>query len=293
MPRLPRLHVPGGFYHVMLRGNHRESLFSVPRDRAQLDEIVASVIDRLRARVHAFCWMTNHLHFLIQIGDCPLGKVMQRIAMTYSRYRHRQLLTTGHLFERRYKAKLVDADEYFFALLRYIHLNPVDAGMVADAADYPWSSHRSYLGRDSVPWLTTDVGLRLFDEHLDRARLAYASFMAQPVFCSESGLLEDTHPDDPRVLGSDRFLATLRGRAYTPRAPLTLDQLAASICENHQVAVDVVRSPARQRHLTPVRVELAIQALQLRVANLREVAEFLGRDPSALSALLIRYPRAS
>ena len=146
MPRLPRLHVAGGFYHVTLRGNHREPLFGSDSDRRVLNSIVAESIERDRARVHIVCWMTNHLHLLMQVADAPLGKVMQRIAMRYSRYRHRRLKTTGHLFERRYQAKLVDMDSYAIALLRYIHLNPVVASIVPDPAEYPWSSYRAYLG---------------------------------------------------------------------------------------------------------------------------------------------------
>lgn len=143
MPRPPRLHVPGGCYHVILRGNHREPLFGSPADRTALNEIVASVIERFDARVHAFCWMTNHLHALLQIADRPLNQIMQRIAMRYSRHRHKVLRTTGHLFERRYKARLVDVDAYFLTLLRYFHLNPVRAGIVSDPGDYPWTSHRA------------------------------------------------------------------------------------------------------------------------------------------------------
>src|SRR5712672_2821384 len=146
MPRPPRLHVPGGCYHVVLRGNHREALFDAPADRYSLNEIVIDVLQRFDARLHAYCWMTNHLHALVQIGDLPLGKIMQRITMRFSRHRHKALRTTGHLFERRYKAWLVDVDSYFLTLVRYIHLNPVEAGMVRDPAEYLYSSHRAYLG---------------------------------------------------------------------------------------------------------------------------------------------------
>lgn len=86
MPRHPRLHVPRGFYHVTLRGNHSESIFSTDGDRQKLNAIVAEAIDKYGARVHLFCWMTNHLHFLLQIGEVKAGKVVQRIAMRYSRY---------------------------------------------------------------------------------------------------------------------------------------------------------------------------------------------------------------
>src|SRR5580698_624444 len=136
MPRLPRLHVPNGFYHAILRGNHREALFDAAADCQILNDIVADVINRFDARVHAFCWMSNHLHALLQIADRPLGEIMQRIAMRYARHRHKTLRTTGHLFERRYRAKLVDTDAYFLELLRYIHLNPVAAGVVTDPALY-------------------------------------------------------------------------------------------------------------------------------------------------------------
>ena len=141
MPRPPRLHVPGGHYHVVLRGNHREDLFATRDDRRVLDDIVADALIEQDARLHAYCWMTNHLHALVQVGDRPLGKLMHRIAVRYSRFRHRALDTVGHLFERRYRARLVDVDRYFVAVLRYVHLNPVKAGLATDPAQYPWSSH--------------------------------------------------------------------------------------------------------------------------------------------------------
>jgi putative transposase len=103
MPRSARLHVPGGFYHVVLRGNHREALFSTADDRQIINDIVADSISRHGARAHAFCWMSNHLHALLQIDHSPLGGIMQRIAMRYARHRHKTLRTTGHLFERRYR----------------------------------------------------------------------------------------------------------------------------------------------------------------------------------------------
>ncbi|MES1195634.1 MAG: transposase [Steroidobacter sp.] len=131
----------------MTRGNHREDLFSTTPDRHVLNDIVAEALVEMNARLHSFCWMTNHLHALIQIGDRPLGKLMQRIATRYSRYRHRLLSTTGHLFERRYKAWLIEEDVYFITLLQYIYLNPVRANIVTTADEYEWSSHRSHRYR--------------------------------------------------------------------------------------------------------------------------------------------------
>lgn len=291
MPRLPRLHVPGGFYHVMMRGNHREELFASVADRFQFNTIVAEVIERFDARIHAFCWMTNHIHLLIQIADRPLGKIMQCIASRYSRYRQKQLRTSGHLFERRYKAKLVDADSYLSTLLRYIHLHPVEANIVADPADYPWSSHHAYLGHETLPWLTIDFGLSLFGHHVDQARSAYMQFISQALYASDSRVLEKTHPDDPRVLGGDRFLAQLPPLKLTPKSPLTLFELASQVCHARNVDLDVVRSASRKRALTVVRISITQQALSGRIANIREVAVFLNRDPSSLSSLLLRHER--
>jgi len=179
MPRQPRLHAPGAFYHVTLRGNHRQDIFFSARDRTLLDELIAEVIVRFMARVHAYCWMTNHVHLIVQVGDTPLGRIMLRIASRYARQTQAHLRTTGHLFERRYHAVMVDADEYLLELLRYIHLNPVRAGIVERPIDYPWSSHQAYLGLRTTPWVTTDFALSMFHHNREQAVAAYDRFVEQ------------------------------------------------------------------------------------------------------------------
>jgi putative transposase len=85
MPRPPRLHVPGAFYHVTLRGNHRQNIFYSAADRDLLDFITAEILSRFAARLHAHCWMTDHIHLVIQVSDAPLGKLMLHIAGGYAR----------------------------------------------------------------------------------------------------------------------------------------------------------------------------------------------------------------
>jgi putative transposase len=289
MPRPPRLHVPGGCYHTILRGNHREALFGSAADRHLLNEIVADVLGRFGARIHAFCWMSNHLHALIQIADRPLGQIMQRIAMRYSRRRHKELRTCGHLFERRYKARLVDVDAYFLTLVRYIHRNPVKAGIVADPAAYPWSSHRAYLGRQSIPWLTTHFGLSLISARLDRARRAYARFVAEPDDPNCDNLDDESHPRDSRILGTDSFISSIRVAVDRPRGSTTLEQLAAKICETRRADVQVIRSRSAMRRLTPIRLQIARAAIEQRIATLTEVARYLNRDPSTLCKLMSKH----
>lgn len=106
------------------------------------------------------------------------GPLVQRIAGRYARRLQRRLPTTGHLFEGRYRAVLVDADDHLLRLTRYIHLNPLRAGMVADPANYPWSGHLACLGIEDVPWLTTDLTLRVLGADVTSARRAYARMIA-------------------------------------------------------------------------------------------------------------------
>lgn len=286
MPRPPRLHVPGGCYHVILRGNHRKDLFASESDRDVLNRIVADSLVQCQARLHAFCWMTNHLHALIQIHEQPLGKLMQRIAGRYSKHRHRRLRTTGHSFERRYKAWLIDVDSYFVTLLRYIHLNPVKARIATDASDYRWSSHRVYLGTESLPWVTSELGLSFFGSSIDQARSSYRRFMMQPLYASEERVLAETHELDPRVIGTDRFMASLQTTPYRPKSPLTLEQLASEICRDHAIAVPELRSRLRHQLLRKARREFSRRAIHERIANVRQTAEFLNRDPSTASRML-------
>ncbi len=169
MPRPRRLHVPGGLYHAVLRGNHRQAIFCDGDDYLGFEEIVAHALDRYGASLFAYCWMTNHVHLAIRVADAPLGAVMSIVASRYARAKQRSLSTTGHLFERRYRARLVDADRYLLALVRYIHLNPVRARMVTDPRDYPWSSHRAYLGAPCPPWLRIEPVLGVLGTMADAA----------------------------------------------------------------------------------------------------------------------------
>jgi putative transposase len=294
MPRSARLHVPGGYYHVVLRGNHREVLFGTAADRQFLNDIVADAISRHRARVHAFCWMSNHLHALLQIAHSPLGGLMQSIAMRYARYRHKKLRTTGHLFERRYRARLVETDDYFLAVLRYIHLNPVAARIVTDPARYRWSSHRAYLGTDTPGWITTEFGLSLFSSDPLQARISYAQFVSENV----------ANPDELVQMARETG-AGLGGRTgapfptkpavapYRPDSSSALQELAERICHEHHIGIERLRSLSRARELTPTRVDFITQAINLRMATLAELARFLHRDPSALTKLLARHPHPS
>ena len=111
MARQPRLHVAGGVYHVMVRGNGGQDIFFEKGDRSHLYLLLQQGLERYGHRVHGFCCMPNHIHFVIQVQDLPLSQIMQNLSFRYTRWINTQLTRRGHLFQGRYKAILVDADQ--------------------------------------------------------------------------------------------------------------------------------------------------------------------------------------
>ncbi len=279
MPRARRVHVPGGHCHVILRGNHRQAIFEEPGDRDRWEGIVAQALLDLGATLHAYCWMTNHVHMLVQVHSVPLGRVVHRMASRYARWFQRQLATTGHLFERRHVAILVQTDSYLLSLARYIHWNPVRAGIVVTAEDYPWSSHRHYLGLREQPWLATDRVLGTFSDKRGRAQQAYRDFM-------------QTQPDSrPTANGSTATdaLAEVSGDSIPlPRASalpclLALDELAVQMAAQHGLTMEMLCSPSRARHVARARALIAWRAQVSGVATLSDVARRFGRSTAAMS----------
>lgn len=287
MPRKPRLHVPFGCYHVILRGNHREPLFGASRDRAYLNALVGDVAGQFGLRIFAYCWMTNHLHLAVRVGDKPLSEPMKRLAMRYSRHIHRDAGQVGHLFERRYWAILVDADTYLKSLVRYIHLNPVVAGMVAEPMAYHWSSHRDYLGQATVPWVDTEFVLAMFGPTAGVARVRYSRFM-RSYTDEDVALFAEQESRDTRTLEPE-------GVRHQPGPPParrpTLEEIAARHCTEAGIAVPELSSPSRQRRLSSVRTAIAAEARATGAATLEEIARFLGRSASALAQSMAQARR--
>lgn len=292
MARRLRLHAPGAFYHVTLRGNHQQPIFFRNDDRELMERVVADSLERLVAKVHAYCWMTNHVHLLVQVSDAPLGRLMLRIASTYARTVQLRLQTTGHLFERRYHATLVDADTYLLTVLRYIHLNPVTAGLVSDPGAYPWSSHRVYLGLRDMPWVTTTFALRLLAPRLESALHGYQTLITG-TGAHESGLaLPKPHRGQPQILGDDAFVARVMKAGKHPTSGRSLEDLIAECSRRFNVSTDLLGSRSRARNLARARAWLGHQAVTDRVASVCAVARSLGRCESAIRQVMSRYPAA-
>ncbi len=286
MPRPLRVHIPGAFYHATLRGNHQEPVFSTDGDRELLGDVTAQALEMYGARIHAYCWMTNHIHLLVEIGIEPLGAVIRQIASVYARQYQWRMATTGHLFERRYYARMVDVDNYLFAALRYIHLNPVDARLCKSPDEYRWSSHHAYSGRTAERWLTTNFVLSMFAPTHGRAIAAYRRFM-------ECAPENDEHSSSHVKFTDDRRSSTpkpVQDPVGQSKHRQSVQELINEACQRFEVTIEQLRSSSRDTYLMQVRGWIANQALLRRVANLSEVARAVGRDRSSLRNSMRRYP---
>ncbi len=147
MARLPRLTLAGYPHHVIQRGNNRQPIFAADEDRQRLLDLLAEHAAAFRVAVHAYVLMDNHFHLLLTPEtDEGLPQMMQAVGRRYVRYFNDRVHRSGTLWEGRYRSTLIQTERYLLACMAYIDLNPVRAGMVPEAGDFPWSSHAHYIG---------------------------------------------------------------------------------------------------------------------------------------------------
>ncbi len=162
MTRPLRIEYPGACYHVYSRGNERKDIFRTPMDYELFLGILKDTSLVYDFLIHAYCLMPNHFHMLIETPNANLCDSMKRFLGLYTVRFNRSHNRTGHLFQGRYKALLVDKDDYFLQLSRYIHLNPVKAKLVKNPEDYRWSSMRYFLKDKTPDFLFKEFTLKSF-----------------------------------------------------------------------------------------------------------------------------------
>lgn len=178
MSRPLRLELAGGLYHVTSRGDRREDIYLGDADRLAWLDLFGQVCARFNWVCHAWCQMTNHYHIVVETVEGNLSRGMRQFNGVYTQYVNRIHGRVGHVFQGRYKGIMVERDAYLLELARYVVLNPVRAGMVADAADWPWSSHAAMAGTQSAPeWLNRDWILGQFAGRRDQAIPLYLDFV--------------------------------------------------------------------------------------------------------------------
>ena len=209
MARPLRIEYPGALYHVTSRGDRQEPIFDDDRDRKAFLNVLGEVVSRFRWQCHAYCLMGNHYHLMIETPEGNLTKGMRHLNGVFTQWSNRRHQRSGHLFQGRYKAILVDRDSYFLELARYIVLNPVRAAMAKQPQQWAWSSYGAMIGKLTAPvWLTTDVLLGEFGKSRFWARRKYQQFV-------EEGMSAESIWKDLKgqiYLGDDDFVEQMRGK---------------------------------------------------------------------------------
>ncbi len=180
MPRLARLDAPGVLHHIIVRGIERRAIFRDDCDRDGFLERLDRLISETKTACYAWVLMTNHAHLLLRSGPGGISQLMRRLltghAVSFNR-RHRR---HGQLFQNRYKSIICQEDIYFKELVRYIHLNPVRAGMVKDLKglrNYPYTGHSVVMNKIKRGWQETGYVLSYFGQSIAVGRRNYSSFV--------------------------------------------------------------------------------------------------------------------
>jgi putative transposase len=178
MARPLRIEYPGALYHVTSRGNAGGRIFRNDKDREYFLDLLGFIIERFHWLCHAWCFMDNHYHLILETPEGNLSRGMRQLNGIYTQKYNWRYAKTGHVFQGRYKAILVDKESYLLELCRYVVLNPLRANIVKRPQDWKWSSYRSTTGTAKTPqWLTTDWGLAQFSRSRRRAQRLYHQFI--------------------------------------------------------------------------------------------------------------------
>ncbi len=310
MPRQPRLDASGVLHHVMVRGLERRAIFRDDADRADFVERLAALAEGGALTVLAWACLPNHAHLLVRTGTRPLARSMRALLTGYAGAFNRRHKRVGHLFQNRYKSIVVEEDLYLLELVRYLHLNPLRAGVVPDLralARYPWTGHSALLGTVPRPWQATGEVLGQFARTLRRARPAYRAFVAAGVpqgrrpDLQGGGLVRslggwaavaalrrgrEAYLGDERVLGSSAFVEHLRQTVEDRPRPgtrtLSLDTLITRVCRHLRLAPTQLQAGSRRAAVTRARDGIAYLWVEVLGHPGRPLAPRLGVRPQAV-----------
>ncbi|SES93251.1 REP element-mobilizing transposase RayT [Oceanobacillus limi] len=177
MPRKTRVWVPDYYYHIGCRGNRKEDLFKDDHDFQLFLQLLQKVKAKTSFELASYCLMSNHYHLLLRSKKHPISKVMFLLNKQYADYYNKKYELTGHVFEKRYFDKLIGDRYGLLRISQYIHLNPVEAGLVKVGQSYPWSSYRDYLNAANSQLLNTKVILDCFPGGAMEKREGYKKFV--------------------------------------------------------------------------------------------------------------------
>jgi len=210
MARPLRIEYGGAFYHVTSRGNERRKIFYGNSDYEKFKVYLREAQEKYGYLLHSYVLMTNHYHLLIETPEANMSQVMHFINGSYTTYINRKRGRSGHLFQGRYKAILIERDRYLLELSRYIHLNPVRVGLVKRPEEYPYSSYGALIGRWEENFVYGDLIWRMISGERSNGKKRYRTFVEDAIGREQDSPLKDVYGGV--ILGEDNFIKEALGR---------------------------------------------------------------------------------
>jgi REP element-mobilizing transposase RayT len=279
MPRKSRIDAPGALHHIIARGIDRSKIFKDPADKRNFLDRLADILADTETSCYAWAVIPNHFHLLLRTGTVPIATVMRRLLTGHALYYNRKHRRYGYLFQNRYKSILCQADTYLLELVRYIHLNPLRAGLVKNLSSldkYSFCGHSAIMDRQKNDWQDTETVLRLFGKKESAARRQYRHFVEKGIALGKrddliGGGLIRSHGGwanvkamrrakifekaDERILGDGDFVQEVLDKAeeklkhqYLLKAKgVNLDRAAEQVSEILEIPTEELWQPGKQR----------------------------------------------
>lgn len=250
-----RIEYYGAYYHAIQRGVNKEHIFKDSGDKSYLLKIISDAKDLYDFKLLAYVIMDNHYHFLIQTLNIPISKIMHQINTRYAIYYNKKHERVGHVFENRYKGILVQDESYFITLIKYIHNNPVAAGICNSMEAYKWSSDISYRkNRDTI--VEIDEFLNILSTNREKSIEKYVELMEKQETIDQGILMELYENND--IIGTDDFIAKM---TFEDEPKLSLDEILQEVCPSTK-EFELIKSGSRLRYLTKYKKEYIILSIE-------------------------------
>jgi REP element-mobilizing transposase RayT len=309
----------------MVRGNNKANIFSDDQDRRKFLQRLGENIIEAKCSVYAWVLMSNHAHILFKSGKKGISTVMRKLLTWYAVYYNRRHKRSGHLFENRYKSILCEEDRYLLALIRYIHLNPLRAGMVKTLEEldcYPWSGHSPVMGKNECPWMDVTYVLLQFNDTKRKATNAYRKFVAEGIALGRSaeltggGLIRSRggwsqvvsarrkgqrEEYDERILGSGDFVNEIFKEAEKTqmrqmkirRSGKTIANIIKEECAKNQVSLTELQAGSRRKTVSDMRTKIARRSLDELGLSMAEIARHLGVNTSSITRTISKSKKGA
>lgn len=274
MSRALRPHATNTIYHVTARGNNRDDLFLSDKDREAYLRLWRKYSQELEFDVYAYVLMTNHVHWLVRIGRVPISGVIHSIHSVYARIFNQANERVGHVFQGRFGSQVCLDDKYILSLCRYIHRNPLKAGLVENLSEYPWSSYPDLCGKRN----DTLVNMGFWSDYFNGSVAKELRELVEGSAYEPVSELAPQIKQPPLICTND---------VKNEKRP-GLDVLAAIIAKAFQISAAELQGESRAQNCVLARKHLIISAVQNYAYQRSEVARYLNKDRSLVTKVLER-----